>query len=154
MGAQISVVKQPYAYFNKELVQQIDASDVGLSTAFFPEDADKQQQPARSTGPPSHLGRSLGKRSLTPHSQSADSWTQGPVWVSASFPGPKQRGPRAGVACRCQDLGSQHQKEASSSCKVERAQRRLSFSQRFSRTRGKTETFISKAVCHYSGLHC
>lgn len=34
LGAQISVVKQPYAYFNKELMQQIDASDVGLSTIF------------------------------------------------------------------------------------------------------------------------
>lgn len=36
LGVQISVVKQPYAYFNKELVQQIDASDVGLSTIFSP----------------------------------------------------------------------------------------------------------------------
>lgn len=36
LGAQISVVKQPYAYFNMELVQQIDASDVGLSTVFSP----------------------------------------------------------------------------------------------------------------------
>lgn len=154
LGAQISVVKQPYAYFNKELVQQIDASDVGLSTTFFAEAADKRRQLALSMGPPSHPGCSLGKHGLTPHSQSADSRTQGPMWVSAFFPGPKQRVPQAGVACRCQDLGSQHQKEASSSCKVERAQRCLSFLQRFSRTRGKTETFISKAVCHYSGLHC
>lgn len=36
LGAQISVVKQPYAYFNMELVQQIDASDVGLSAVFSP----------------------------------------------------------------------------------------------------------------------
>lgn len=32
LGAPISVVKQPYAYFNKELGQQIDASDVECST--------------------------------------------------------------------------------------------------------------------------
>ena len=33
LGAQISVVvKQPYAYFNKELGQQIDASNVEYST--------------------------------------------------------------------------------------------------------------------------
>lgn len=36
LGAQISVVKQPYAYFNKELAQQIDVSDTGLSTIFSP----------------------------------------------------------------------------------------------------------------------
>lgn len=42
MGAQISAVKQPYAYFNKELGQQIDASDVECSTIFSPVIQSKQ----------------------------------------------------------------------------------------------------------------
>lgn len=45
LGVQISVVKQPYAYFNKELVQQIDASDVGLSTIFSPKMQSRQLEP-------------------------------------------------------------------------------------------------------------
>lgn len=55
MGAQISVVKQPYAYFNKELVQQIDASDVGLSTLFSPKMPSRQLEPPVSTAPPLRL---------------------------------------------------------------------------------------------------
>lgn len=36
LGAQISVVKQPYAYFNKELGQQIVASDVERNAVSSP----------------------------------------------------------------------------------------------------------------------
>lgn len=45
LGTQISVVKQPYAYFSKELVQQIDVSDVGLSTVFLPKYAEQAAAP-------------------------------------------------------------------------------------------------------------
>lgn len=66
MGAQISVVKQPYAYFSKELVQQIDSSDVGLSTPH--KDAEPAATAATSqpgpTTPPA--GCLLGKQ--RPHS--------------------------------------------------------------------------------------
>lgn len=36
LGAQISVVKQPYAYFNKESGQRIDGSDIERSTVSSP----------------------------------------------------------------------------------------------------------------------
>lgn len=70
LGAQISGVKQPYAYFNKELAQQIDVCDVGLSTVFSPVMYSKPQHPPVSMGPPFYLkasgayqrGSLLGKR--------------------------------------------------------------------------------------------
>lgn len=57
LGAQISVVKQPYAYFNKELGQQIDASDVEWSTVFSPKiqaSSCPGRHPPVSMGPPFH----------------------------------------------------------------------------------------------------
>lgn len=46
LGAPVSVVKHPYAYFSKELGQQIDVSDVEHSTVFSSKLQSKQQQPA------------------------------------------------------------------------------------------------------------
>lgn len=43
LGAHISVVKQPYAYFSKELVQQIDASELVPGTVFSPPMMSKHQ---------------------------------------------------------------------------------------------------------------
>lgn len=112
MGAQLSTVKQPYAYFNKELVEQIDASDVGLNTIFSPKMQGENTSHQSTWAHHPSLSLLTGK-AKTPHgvvlpSQMADVYTQGPGWISASLSGLKQREPLAGVACRCQDPGRQH----------------------------------------------
>lgn len=97
MGVQISVVKQLYAYFNKELVQQIDASDVGLSTIFSPKMQSRQLEPPVSLGP--QWAPSL-TRSPTPSLLNVGT---GSGVAPCIFPRAEAQ---AGVACRYQDLGS------------------------------------------------
>lgn len=91
-GAQISAVKQPYAYFNKELVQQIDASEVGVWL-----------EPRSAWACHSPRGLLPGKAEAAepgaiPHPQIAGWRTQGRVQVSASFPELGQKVPWAGAA--------------------------------------------------------
>lgn len=111
--AQISVGKQPFAYFNKELVQQIDASGIGLSTVFSPKMQSRQLEPPLSMGPPLHLEAAAWE------SRGRTAWRDPPfpdcglVHTGAGvhlgiLPRAEAKGALAGVVCRCQGLGSQH----------------------------------------------
>lgn len=94
LGAQVTIVKQPYACLNQELVQQGDASDVGVSTVVSPKMQSRRLEAPVSLGPPpcSHSSLRLhpGKAEAA-HSQTVNWCTQGPVCLSASFPGLKRR---------------------------------------------------------------
>lgn len=159
LGAQISVVKQPYAYFNKELVRQIDASGVGLSTVFSPKMQRRHLEPPLSRGPPRHLEAASGE------SRGRTVWRDPPfpdcglVHTGASVHlGILPRAGAKGALGRCGLQVPRPGRPALKSCfsfrKAGSSRWYLSSSQRFSRACGKTGISISKAVCHYSGLPC
>lgn len=81
-------------------MEQIDASDVGLSTIFSPKKQSESSSHQSAWALRPSMSQLTGKVE-TPHggvSQMADLDTQVPVWIAAPLSGLYQREPGAGVA--------------------------------------------------------